>query len=50
VAGTKGDDWRGLYKFKVGFGGQIVRFPTSLERRYHPFAAALARKVVIRRD
>jgi lipid II:glycine glycyltransferase (peptidoglycan interpeptide bridge formation enzyme) len=50
VAGTKGDDWRGLYKFKVGFGGQIVRFPTSLERRYHPFAAALARKLVIRRD
>ena len=50
VAGTKGDDWRGLYKFKVGFGGQIVRFPTSLERRYHPFATMIARRLVVRRD
>lgn len=50
VAGTKGDDWRGLYKFKVGFGGQIVRFPTSLERRYHPLAAMMARRLVVRRE
>jgi lipid II:glycine glycyltransferase (peptidoglycan interpeptide bridge formation enzyme) len=50
VAGTKGDDWRGLYKFKVGFGGQIVRYPTAMERRYHPFLALVARKLVVRRD
>lgn len=50
VAGTKGDDWRGLYKFKIGFGGQIVRFPTSMERRYHPFAAMAARRMMARRE
>lgn len=50
VAGTKGDDWRGLYKFKVGFGGQIVRYPTAMERRYHPFLALAARKLVVRRE
>jgi lipid II:glycine glycyltransferase (peptidoglycan interpeptide bridge formation enzyme) len=50
VASTKGDDWRGLYKFKVGFGGEIVRYPPSIERRYHPFFAAAARKVVGRGD
>ena len=49
VAGSKGDDWRGLYKFKVGFGGDIVRYPPAIERRYHPFLAAAARRVV-RRD
>jgi lipid II:glycine glycyltransferase (peptidoglycan interpeptide bridge formation enzyme) len=50
VAGTKGDDWRGLYKFKIGFGGEIVRYPQSIERRYHPFLAAAARQIVARRD
>ena len=45
VAGSKGDDWRGLYKFKVGFGGDIVRYPPAIERRYHPFLAAAARRV-----
>lgn len=50
VAGTKGDDWRGLYKFKVGFGGQIVRFPTSMERRYHPFAAMMAKRLTGRHE
>ena len=24
IAGTRGDDWRGLYRFKTGFGGEIV--------------------------
>ena len=50
VAGTKGDDWRGLYKFKVGFGGQIVRFPVTMERRYSPFLSMIARKKMAHRD
>ncbi len=44
VAGTRGDDWRGLYEFKVRFGGEIVRYPPTLERRYHPLLAVLARR------
>jgi lipid II:glycine glycyltransferase (peptidoglycan interpeptide bridge formation enzyme) len=50
VAGTKGDDWRGLYKFKVGFGGDIVTYPPTLERRYRPLLAYAARRLVVRRD
>jgi lipid II:glycine glycyltransferase (peptidoglycan interpeptide bridge formation enzyme) len=45
VAGTKGDDWRGLYKFKIGFGGEVVAYPPTLERRYQPIAAFLARRL-----
>jgi lipid II:glycine glycyltransferase (peptidoglycan interpeptide bridge formation enzyme) len=44
VAGTRGDDWRGLYKFKIGFGGDVVAYPPTLERRYHPIAAFIARR------
>lgn len=44
VAGTKGDDWRGLHRFKTGFGGQIVNYPATMERRYHPWLAWAARK------
>jgi lipid II:glycine glycyltransferase (peptidoglycan interpeptide bridge formation enzyme) len=50
VAGTKGDDWRGLYKFKVGFGGQIVRFPETMERRYSRILSMIARKSMAHRD
>lgn len=45
VAGTRGDDWRGLYKFKVGFGGEILTYPPTLERRYHPVAAFVTRRL-----
>lgn len=45
LAGTKGDDWRGLYEFKVRFGGRIVDAVPTLERRYHPVLAAVARSV-----
>jgi lipid II:glycine glycyltransferase (peptidoglycan interpeptide bridge formation enzyme) len=45
VAGTRGNDLRGLYKFKVGFGGETVVYPPTLERRYHPVAALLARRI-----
>jgi lipid II:glycine glycyltransferase (peptidoglycan interpeptide bridge formation enzyme) len=44
VPGTHGDDWRGLYKFKVGFGGEIVTYPPTLERRYRPFLSFVARR------
>ncbi|MDQ3467387.1 MAG: peptidoglycan bridge formation glycyltransferase FemA/FemB family protein [Chloroflexota bacterium] len=45
VAGTHGDDWRGLYEFKVRFGGEILAYPAALERRYVPVLSALARRV-----
>jgi peptidoglycan pentaglycine glycine transferase (the first glycine) len=44
VAGTRGDDWRGLYEFKVRFGGEIVAYPEPLERPYLPVLPALARR------
>lgn len=43
LAGTKGDDWRGIYRFKTGFGGDIVSYPGTLERRYVPVLPELAR-------
>lgn len=45
VAATRGDDWRGLYRFKTGFGGTIVAYPPTLERRYHGALSWLARRV-----
>lgn len=45
VAGTRGEDWRGLYEFKVRFGGRIVGFPPSVERRYAPVLATIARRL-----
>ena len=44
IAGTTGQDWRGLYEFKTRFGGQIVQYPPTRERRYWPALAALARR------
>lgn len=44
IAGTRGEDWRGLYRFKVGFGGNVISYPTTLERRYVPILPALARR------
>ncbi len=35
VPATKGEDWRGLYRFKTGFGGSIVSYPPSIQRTYH---------------
>jgi lipid II:glycine glycyltransferase (peptidoglycan interpeptide bridge formation enzyme) len=45
IAGTKGEDWRGLYRFKTGFGGEIVSYPPTLERRYAPVLPWLARRL-----
>ncbi len=42
VPATKGDDWRGLYRFKTGFGGEIVSYPPSIRRTYRPVLAKLA--------
>lgn len=47
MAGTHGDDWRGLYNFKVRFGGEIVSYPPSMERRYHPILSWLARRATV---
>lgn len=44
IAGTSGNDWRGLYEFKTRFGGQIVSYPPTLERQYWPAIASLARR------
>jgi peptidoglycan pentaglycine glycine transferase (the first glycine) len=44
IAGTTGQDWRGLYEFKTRFGGQIVQYPPTRERRYVPLLASLARR------
>jgi lipid II:glycine glycyltransferase (peptidoglycan interpeptide bridge formation enzyme) len=43
ISGTKGEDWRGLYRFKTGFGGEIVSYPPTLERRYRPILSRLVR-------
>ena len=45
IAGTKGEDWRGLYRFKTGFGGEIVTYPATMERRYVPVLPWLARRL-----
>jgi lipid II:glycine glycyltransferase (peptidoglycan interpeptide bridge formation enzyme) len=44
IAGTTGQDWRGLYEFKTRFGGKIVQYPPTRERRYLPLLASLARR------
>lgn len=45
IAGTRGSDWRGLYRFKTGFGGEIVSYPPVLERRHVPLLPWLVRKL-----
>jgi peptidoglycan pentaglycine glycine transferase (the first glycine) len=45
VEGTRGDDWRGLHRFKTGFGGTIVSYPPMFERRHVPVLPAIARRV-----
>jgi peptidoglycan pentaglycine glycine transferase (the first glycine) len=46
---SKGDDRRGLYTFKVRFGGEIVRYPKTMERRYVPVVAWVARRFALGR-
>ncbi len=51
-AGTAGaaepgrsDNLAGVHQFKTGFGGEIVTYPGTVERRYRPTLAWLARRV-----
>jgi lipid II:glycine glycyltransferase (peptidoglycan interpeptide bridge formation enzyme) len=44
VPATRGDDWRGLHRFKTGFGGVIVDYPPVLVRRYHRLGSRLAQR------
>jgi peptidoglycan pentaglycine glycine transferase (the first glycine) len=39
----------GVYRFKSGWGGNIVRFPGNYEYVYHPLAMRLVRKVIVHR-
>jgi lipid II:glycine glycyltransferase (peptidoglycan interpeptide bridge formation enzyme) len=48
MPGAQGDDWRGLHNFKVRFGGEIVRYPVPMERRYRPILAVAARRFGMR--
>ncbi len=50
VPATKGDDWRGLYRFKTGFGGAIVAYPPAIQRTYHRRLTQLADRIVGRTE
>lgn len=50
IIATKGDNLRGLYRFKTGFGGEIVSYPPSMERRHVPVLPWLARKLNVVRE
>lgn len=39
----------GVYRFKQGFGGDIVAYPGIVERVYRPLVAPLVRRVLLRR-
>lgn len=45
VPATKGDDWRGLYRFKTGFGGAIVSYPAVVQRTYHAKMSRIAERI-----
>ncbi len=42
---SHGEDQRGLYNFKVRFGGEIVTFPVPMERRYLRLLAVAAHRL-----
>ncbi len=44
VPATRGDDWRGLLRFKTGFGGETIDYPKPLERQYSRLGTRLARQ------
>jgi len=44
VAGTSGDDWRGLFRFKTRFGGEIVNYPPTYERIYSAIGTWAAKR------
>ena len=46
VPATKGDDWRGLYRFKTGFGGSSLSYPPAIKRTYHARLDQLAHRAM----
>lgn len=38
-------DLEGVHQFKVGFGGEVITFPPTVERRYRPAVAWLLRQL-----
>lgn len=44
LAGSKGSDWRGIYRFKTGFGGHIECMPPTYELDCLPVLPWLVRK------
>lgn len=45
VAAAHGSDWSGLFRFKTGFGGEIVAYPKTVDRRYHRLTSVVARRM-----
>lgn len=45
VRSQTGSSLDGVHQFKTGFGGEIVAYPATVERRYRPALAWLARRV-----
>jgi len=41
----RGSSLEGVHQFKVGFGGEIIAYPPTVERRYRPGLAWLVRRV-----
>lgn len=46
VPATRGNDWRGLHRFKTGFGGSIVTYPPPVQRIYHRHLTRLADRAI----
>lgn len=44
VPATRGEDWRGLVRFKMGFGGTVVDYPAPLERQFSRIGTRIARQ------
>lgn len=44
VPATRGDDWRGLLRFKSGFGGTVLDYPAPLERQFSRIGTKVARQ------
>ena len=44
--GSFGQDLTGLYRFKTGFGGEIVEMPATMEKTYHPLLARVVKSII----
>jgi lipid II:glycine glycyltransferase (peptidoglycan interpeptide bridge formation enzyme) len=40
----RGSNLDGVTQFKLGFGGEVVAYPPTLERRYHPALSWVVRQ------